>query len=350
MGSDKKVKTKLKIFRSSRYTVLSTVILLVLVITFTTCFNIISVNQPATAMAGETINIIVNVEILDDPHTDGIGVDGSIFVFGLLAPKSWNAAENTSVSISSSPFSTTLSTMPEGELEPKDGFAWTETIESLNSGGFGENYGEVEWIMFKADTAYNPQPVDLPLTGTVNIETTVGPKNMITQLGYFIGDAEWGTWEMRDNFSFFYTDCIEITDGEGEIMNLCGPPPASGTVDIFPSTFSYNDLINITFDANKGSGDDPTALQGANSVYLCAIAHYDAGSMGRCNTALDFKGDDIWKGTIWPSEHFVVPEGKEITSVTFYFQNENGTIIVNDPIIDKDFDLVAECNYDTATK
>jgi hypothetical protein len=330
----------------SKHTILPSLGLVILAVALTMCFNITSVDQPESAMAGEQITITIHAEILDDPNSDGISVSGSEFVLGLLVPKSWKIDGNTSISISSTPFSTTLSLMPKGEIETNEGIPWTDALEKRV--GFGENYGDAEWVMFKATETYNPKPEDLPLIGTIEIVTTVGPENMIAQLGYFIGDNEYGMWDFNKNFSFFFTGCMEITDGEGAIKNLCGPAPEAGTAQVIPASFSWDDILTITFDATKGENDGPTDLAGASEVFLCATAHYDGGSKEICNatekTTLKVIGEDKWTIGIWPSNYFLLPVNKEITSITYSFQNASGTIDVNNPIAGADFELIADCN------
>ncbi|HHP7240434.1 MAG TPA: DUF4961 domain-containing protein [Cyclobacteriaceae bacterium] len=328
-------------------TLLSFVVLVALAIVLTMCFNITGVDQPSTASAGERISITLDVEVLDDPFNDNPGVGGSIFIFGFLVPKSWDAAENTAVSISSTPFSTTLNVLDPDAIEAAfTNSPWVELLET--KGGIGENYGEVEWVVFKADEAYNPPADVLPLSGIVNIETTVGAENMITQLGYFIGDAEFGPRDINMNFDFFFTPCMEVVNGEGETINLCGEPPAPATVTVNPGTFVLNDILNLTFDASKGEGDDPTVLFGASSVFLCATAHYEGGSMEVCDnrpaTEFEFKGDEIWELTIWPPSLFDIPNDKEIIEITYNLKNSNGTRIVKNLTTNEDFRMEANCN------
>ncbi len=344
-----KAKSACKNITSHRFwpPIVSVGVVLVLGLLLTMCFNITNVDQPTTAVAGETISITLDVEVLDDPLNENPGVGGSIFVFGFLAPKSWNAGENTTVSISSEPFSTTLSIMDPNAVPsfPAGSPVWKDFLFGV--GGIGENYGEVEWVVFKADAAWNPPAEVLPLHGTVNIQTTVGPKNMITQLGYFIGDAEHGYREINQNFDFFFTDCLEITDGEGETINLCGPPPPPETILLTPSVFGWNDLINIRFDASKGENDGPTRLQGASQIYICATAALTDGTIEVCEkteaTALTFLEGDFWQITIWPKAFFDLADVSGITEITYNLQNQSGNIIVRNPDTGEDFKLEAEC-------
>ena len=163
---------------------------------FSNCLTIVSNSQPDTAMVGETITLTIDAEITDDA--------GDQLVFGFLAPRAWKAAENTTVAFTSSIGNSNMSLMPTEEVDPENKLPWVDQVQDRV--GFGQNYGEVEWIMFKADKKIIPPEStdeDNPVTGTVTIQTRVGNSNMITQLGYFLGDALWGYLNDDNNSTFF---------------------------------------------------------------------------------------------------------------------------------------------------
>lgn len=313
----------------------------------TRCFDIISFEQPETAVAGERISIKLDIEVLEDKFNPG-NVSGTMPVVGFLVPKSWNARANTEMSIASDVYNSTMSPMIEGAIEGNGGKPWSETLEF--SYGTGENYDptKMEWVMFMADDPYDHNPAYLPIYGTVNIETVVGPDNITAQLGYFIGENDYGIWELNENQDFRLGNCIEITGGTGAPINYCGPEPAPGTSVISPDVFSYNDLLKITFDASIGANDEVTRLSGASFVYFCAEATLNDGTIiSVCDksdkTSLNFIGDDIWETTVWPKDIFGLNTTNEISMITYNFQDQNGGNIVRDFSTGENFTMIASC-------
>jgi len=347
----KRLKNNYRKIMSSKYWPAIASISIVIVAGFflTMCFTILSVDQPSTATAGERITITLEVEVLEDQFQPGSGsVGGTTLVLGFLAPESWDAGENTTITVSSPVFSTTMSYAPDlmNNSNSSGVQPWAEFLELVQ--GYGENYGKMEWVIFEADESYQIQPDEVPLYGSIVIETTVGMENMITQLGYFIGEQDNGFWEKNNNWSFFFTPCMEVTGGEGEIINLCGPAPLPETIAVTPDSYSWNDLVNIRFDATKGVDGEPTRLQGASQVYLCAVAHYETGTIEVCDksdaTAFNFQGEDIWTLTIWPMELFNIPEDTLVTQITYTLENLQGNISVQNPDSGEDFIMIADCN------
>ena len=130
------------------------------------------------------------------------------------------------------------------------------------------NYGDVEWIVYKADMDFTPPDntdESNPVTGTITITTTVGQTNMKVNLGYFLGEAFWGYLKDSDGNSTyqFASKCLEVVGGTGSTVNLCGPAPRK-LVEL--PTFTFDDILTIVFDGNE----DSTALIGAEKIYLCS--------------------------------------------------------------------------------
>ena len=73
---------------------LTSAVVILIALFLTRCFDIISFEQPETAIAGETISIKLDIEVLEDNFNPG-NVGGTMPVVGFLAPKSWNAGANT---------------------------------------------------------------------------------------------------------------------------------------------------------------------------------------------------------------------------------------------------------------
>ena len=308
------------------------VVVLILVVS---CIEIISINQPDTATVGETITITLDAEVT--------GKDGSTLVLGFLAPRSWRPLENTTASFESTIGNSSMSLMPADELDPNFNRPWKEQITERV--GIGDNYGDVEWVVFKADNDFIPPDntsEDNPVTGTITIKTKVGPTNMKAQLGYFLGDALWGYLKDSDNNSTFKfaSKCIEIVGAAGSAENLCGPAPRKL---VESATFTYDDILTIIFDAQE----DSTALIGADKIFYCSAAEHDMGISEVCEYSLKTEmtrtGPDTWRLTLWPRSYYNIPTGSNINGITANFQSENGQTIVVDLNTNSNFQLIPKC-------
>jgi len=296
------------------------------------CYEITEVRQPETVNVEETFTIEVDVELT--------GKDGEILIVGFLAPRAWNPVANTTVSFTSTIGNSSMSLMPPGEVDAENMMPWLTQIADRE--GIGSNYGEVEWVVFKADKNIAPPAStspDAPVNGTVFIETKAGSANVIAQLGYFIGEGVWGYLNDGNNsLSYFAEPCIEVTGASGQAQNLCGPAPRQL---IGLTTYTFDDILTITFDAQE----DETELIGAGSVFFCSTAVYEGGESEVCSmdrgTEMTKVGDDLWSLTIWPPAYYDLEEGIQIGEILCSFRDGSGTI-VQDPS-GNDFQILAKC-------
>ncbi len=151
-----------------------------LLLVLASCIEILNFSQPSTAVVNEEITTTFDVKITNE--------FGSIMVFAFLAPLSWKPRENTTVSYQSDQGNSTFSLMPDDEVDAENELPWKQQI--TDRVGIGNNYGEVGWVVFKADVV-NPIPAGTnennPIVATVTVKTKVGASNVITSLGYFVG-------------------------------------------------------------------------------------------------------------------------------------------------------------------
>ena len=297
------------------------------------CLEIVRVRQPSRAMVGEEIIIEIDAEVT--------GVDGSTLIFGFLAPRSWNASSNSTASFESTIGNSTMSIIDPNELDPESKQPWADQITERV--GFGGNYGEVAWTVFKADVDIEPPAgtdESNPVTGTITLKTKVGPSNLITQLGYFLGDALWGYLNDESNSTFiFHEECMEIQGASGQAQNLCGPAPRR-LVNL--DTYTFDDILTIRFDAQE----DTTALIGAQKVYACFSGVHTQGLSEVCEvsnlTQMRMVGPDLWELTIWPPSYFDLPEGAEISEILVNFHDEARAAVVKD-LSGNDFQILPKC-------
>lgn len=306
--------------------------LMLVIIILGSCFNVVRVNQPSTANVGEEITVTLDVEITDDA--------GSTLIFGFCAPRAWRASANTSVSFASSIGNSTMSLIDPNEVDAENKRSWGAQITERV--GFGGNYGEMEWVVFKADNSFTPPSStseDDPVTGTVTMKTKVGESNVITQLGYFLGEADWGYLNDDGNSTFYFEKtCLEVSGASGQPQDLCGPAPRR-LVNL--ETYNFSDLLIITFDAQE----DATALIGAEDVYLCAFAITENRTVERCDKIPESRmtkiGADLWQIAIWPPSYFEI-DGSEITELSVNFQDKSGDTVVKN-VSGRDFQILPKC-------
>lgn len=281
------------------------------------CFSIVSVDQPESALAGSTITVTVQTEI--DP---GFDLTGMRLVTAILVPKSWNAGTNTTITYTSSRGNGTMSLIPSNVNAPNATVSWPQEIR--NRIGIGENLiDEVEWVAFWSDQTYNVTADEPIITGAITIAAKVGPQNTISQIGYFIAES---TIDLS-NYSTFFPDCFQVTNGAGVTIDFCNPQIAS----IAPIKSLDNDIITVNFDASVGS----TSLAGKSKVYLCATGYVDGTPIEVCDQtavgAMTSEGNDVWRLDIWPRKFFNLSEGQTLDRIEYSFTDETGTIVVVDP-------------------
>ena len=242
-----------------------------LVILFVTaCFDITGVTQPSTAKVGETITITVDVNY-DSEDTDQ---NYKFLIFGMMAPKSWDIANNAVVAFSSSvnqspdrPGSGNMIADPQdltfwgnkskGSDGNETGNTWTQDMNAILD--IGENYGEVEWVAFRSENPIDASQISVD--GTITVTLTVGDGHTGAQLGYWIGSHNDG-FKQEDSIDSSTQDAesrfwdtgyasINITGAASGSTDLTGPAPTF-TAFISPEGYLFDDIITVRFDAKEG--------------------------------------------------------------------------------------------------
>lgn len=300
------------------------ILISLLFLTLTYCITITSVTQPSAATVGETINVSLNIDVRAAEDS------AQNIILGVLVPRRWDIESNTVASYNSANGSGSFSLAPNQTLSSQ--------MNDLY--GIGENYGEVKWVAFISNgTVTGTNGVNF--SGQIQLAIQVGTENVKTQLGYIVGTSGYGI-DNINNISVRFTDCMTITGGTNSLFDLCGPIPFP--VALSPAAFSFNDIIKIRFDAAKG----PTALADAESVYLCGTVIADGIQKEICvpnaKNLLQKIGPDLWEISIWGRQFFDLSMEANITSISFNFRNESGTIVVKNPDTGEDFQITPNCN------
>ena len=147
----------------------------VIIIVIISCnLNITSVSQPATAPGGSTVPIQLTCNLFTQ------AAQTSALVVGILVPKVWNAAANTTVTFTSD--QTTgpqpMTVIPPNTPSPYGGgLSWQDDM--MATIGHANNLiPEYEWVAFQSNTSYS-YPITTTETVTVHINLKVSDNNVL---------------------------------------------------------------------------------------------------------------------------------------------------------------------------
>jgi hypothetical protein len=277
------------------------------------------------AIAGEetTFKLNVRVEPLSNENNERM-------VVAFLAPKSWDATNNTEVTYTNSIDEgiQTASLVPEDDL-PRNagGLTWKSAIR--NKFGVGPNVlNDMEWVVFWTDKVYNVVNGE-KITATFNVKVKTGPGNLRAKLGFLINNTGDGLSGDASRFKILYTDCFEVSEGEGAVTDFCELHFNFAQ----PLTATKNDILTIKFQGDIG--ENP--LAGQNEIHLCATAYTVSGnSYQQCaqdDKTLMIK-ESVFSNTyslsFWVADLFGIPEGEELDRIVYSFKNQDGSIEIMD--------------------
>ena len=289
------------------------------------CVFLDDIEYPETATAGETATFSMNVRI--EPAEDA---SNARLVVGYLVPKSWDAANNTTVTYTSNVDEgvQTSSLIPEGNL-PKNGngLTWQEGIKEQF--GFGPNVlNDMEWVVFWTDKVYNVSNGE-KINAKFKLETKLGTENLRVKLGFFINDTGDGLSGDTKRAKALFSDCIEVTGGDGAVTDFCELHLNSAQ----PVTATKDDILTFKFQGDVSEN----ALNGASEIFFCATAYTDNGNSytvcdlgpsSKMRKESDF--GNTYSITFWPGGYFNIPAGESITRIEYSFKNKDGSIEVID--------------------
>jgi len=288
------------------------------------CVYLESVEQPASVRAGETVNTTLRAYIQAAEDRTNVR-----FVIGVLVPRSWRAAENTEMHYTSNFGDGELVQIPANVRAPNSGntLAWSDAL--MNKFGIGPNLvDDMEWIVFWTREQYTIRNGDRPEI-TTHISIKSGTQNMKFKFGYFIASSEDGLNDFLGGPGALYktqfTDCFDVTDGEGDLLDFCNPPQT--VVDPYRST--DNDILTITFDRDILPG--PLG----EDIFLCANATLtDGREISRCGTSEEYRLEPVsgasgqYEISLWPRQFFELAPGEVIERLAYHFTDAYGQIRV----------------------
>ena len=303
---------------------------LILLLALFSCIYLDSVEYEPTVKAGEkaTFTMKIRVEPAENANDDRL-------VVGYLVPKIWNAAANTKVTYTSSLYPgsvRTMSLIPAGTL-PKNGGGLTWDAALRDKYGYGPNVlDDMEWLVYWSDDVESVT-VRENFTVDVKIETRTSPENIKVKLGFFVNHTNDGLGTSQDHYKVLYTDCFEVVDGEGIVMDFC-----ESHFNMFqPSNVTKDDIATIKFQG----GIAPNALDVTDEVYLCATAYTNTGNAyeksDRTEKSKMIKENQDGKTyslTCWLGDYFNIPANESIERIEYFFSNKDGSIWVKDASTD----------------
>ena len=290
-----------------------------------TCMAITDVIRDDSVKAGEVTVFTVKVEIRPNGSATGTRL-----IAAFLAPKSWNAAANTTVTYTSGTYENgvqTMSLVPAGSV-PKNvpDQTWPNAIR--NKYGFGENVlDDMEWIVYQSDKTYDIQQ-SVDIDAYIAIAVKAGPQNLRFKPTFFVDDTEDGIND-ANRYSIMKTDCFTVTDGDGDLIDFCELHFNAAQ----PLDATQNDFVTLNFQGDVNTND----LIEEDAIYLCATAYTDKGSVLTVCGAEDksrmkkqFQFGNAYTLTLWPAGYFGVPANESIEKIEYYFSNADGSVVVKD--------------------
>jgi len=305
--------------------------LIVLCIVLSCCYTIItSVDQPASAVVGSTVNITVHVN--NSCNSSGT----AHFIFGFLTPKGWKTAQNAKITYNSSKGNGNMVLIPSTTIAPNsNGVNWPTYMKNF-FGNAGNLIDDVEWVAYQSDVPITYNNGD-KISGTVNITfTNIGADGNPTEvkLAYVVANDQNGfTFDGNDGdssptteyYNELITPCFQLTGGTGDLVDFCNPQLT--TID--PPKSLDNDIVTLTYNNNVIT---PALLPNSSAVYLCATATMSDGKTvtvcdqsAKTMLAQTSATSGIYQLTFWPRKFFGATTGQTVVSMTYFITDKAGT-------------------------
>jgi hypothetical protein len=298
----------------------------VIVLVIAACsFTINSVTQPTSISGGSTLSSTVNVTITTN------AAQTSALVIGILVPTQWNAANNTTVSFTSSITSGAqpMTLIPTGTVAPTgNGLSWqTDMLNTIGSAGNLIN--EYEWIAFESPAQY-AVVANATITASINVNIKVSATNMLFNMAYVVCESTDGlnstayTDPSSDFYGTFFPPSLRV-NGIGTLLDFIDPQLSV----INPGFATDNDIITLPF--NSTAVQNP--LSNASQVFLCATGYTTTGdSIKVCQQTganqLKSLGGGNFQTSIWPRGFFGLSATQSLDSIEYVFTDATGATIV----------------------
>ena len=291
-------------------------------------FKVESITLPSEIKVGSTIEISTRMSCFHIQSTQT-----SNFIFGILVPSDWNAAENTTVTFSTEnrqdgqglpDVSGTMHIVDPSAKDPATGLTWSAAFQSTY--GSCGNYGLTEWVIFESDEAYDIIWME---NKTWYINAKIVMKVPQANTRFFFANAFCGTtngFTKDDNGEYYSNALVEtftVTGGSG--MDDYTTPPLSS---VTPLKYTFEDIFSVNFTSK--AGETVTDLYGVSDVYLqasCTLASGKTVSVTEKSdkTLMKQSSDVDYYKYIYPREFFGVGSSDKIESISVWFSDKSGS-------------------------
>lgn len=285
------------------------------------------INFPDDAKVNSEITVTVKLKLVTE--TD----DNSNMVFAVLAPKSWDLKNNSSLTLTTDGYSAQgypevtdeqLTVIPDSETEKSTALSYPVAYQSKI--GLMGNTGPVEWTVYKSSTVFhiNDKVSTDPIYGYVTMKIKTGSDPIKFYLGIGFCGTSWGLDSESGEGRYTPNETAKevVVHGENNDDGMLDYTvvPSVSTV---PSTFRYGDIFSVVFDATD------TDLDGASSVILCGEAVLSDGTskVVEDSILMDSLGNNEFRKYIYPRQLFSVPDDVDISKIFVWFKSEDGSIV-----------------------
>ncbi len=317
------------------------IVILILPFLLVMCMTIEKISHPDNPQVNSKIEIGVDIKLESDTE------DYTELVFGVLAPKSWNVADNAGLTFTSDGYSggdvteEEMILMTDSDKEPTTLLNWSQAFQSDPEIGFMGNVGPVEWVVFRSQTKFNIVDDDV-VKAKIRIKLRTGSENIKLNMGYvFCGKNNGLADDYYDPNA--KSKVITVLGGTNELIDYTSVSLVSTT----PGSFAWGDIVAINFETKSGKVETP--LHDVERVYLYGKVVYYSGKLDSSvvdiindKTLMGKVGETTWQKYIYAKDFFQLPEDAVIEQAFFHFTNEDKSVIVKSPT-GQDFFLKETC-------
>ena len=167
--------------------IISRVFMVIMLLLIVSCYTILVVLQPSSAVVGEKIRVQVQVQTDPDP-TFGLDTDPKPQIASFLIPNDWTVDTVFYVSEDASPLQGGYEFLPNATYDryPGDGTGsvdyWSDTLEVLYPSG-----SERKWVTYQSN-----EDVSITVNTAVHdlfVDFIVGQSEGTFDIGYFLTNA-----------------------------------------------------------------------------------------------------------------------------------------------------------------
>jgi len=254
------------------------------------------------------------------------GDQQATLVAGFLAPKGWNAAQNTIVTYISDKGNGIMTLMPKGSKDPETKLEWPDAAKQKMGIG-GNLIDDVEWVIFLGDRAVTASN-QVRINYDVSFKVKLGPNNMFVKLGFFNATLRYGFAApfngQNPYYAFKFSDCFQVIGGDPnvDLEDMCNPQMSTVT----PVKSLDNDIITLTFD----NGLESTALDNESDIYVCVtgyktngdtLSYYKIGPENKLNPL----GGKKYRIDFWPRGLLKVGKNETLKRLVYKYYDVTGT-------------------------